>query len=200
MSEQSKNRVSIPLFPLRTVLFPGGPLPLRVFEPRYLDMISRCLREDGGFGVVLIKKGAETGPAEFVDIGTIAKVSDWYQGSDGILGVTATGERRFRVLTTERQSDGLNIATIDVLDAEASLPLPDEYQFLADILKGVLDDFGRLYEGLEKRYDDANWVSCRLAEILPIAAENRQRCLEIDDAMGRLAVVAEMVSSVRGAS
>ena len=78
-------KVEIPLFPLRTVLYPGGPLPLRIFEPRYLDMISRCLKNDAPFGVVLIREGSEIGPATTYEIGTLAKIIDWYQGSDGVL-------------------------------------------------------------------------------------------------------------------
>jgi len=78
------------------VLFPGGPLPLRIFEQRYLDMISSCLKNDSPFGVLLIREGAEVGPATTYDVGTLARITDWYQGSDGLLGVTATGSRRFR--------------------------------------------------------------------------------------------------------
>ena len=84
--------VRVPLFPLSTVLFPGGPLPLRIFEARYVDMISRCMKDDSPFGVVLIREGDEVGPAKTHDIGTLARIVDWYQGSDGLLGVTARGE------------------------------------------------------------------------------------------------------------
>ena len=96
------NRTTLPLFPLSTVLFPEGPLPLRVFEPRYLDMISRCLREAAGFGVVLIVSGSDTGAVETSTVGTVARIVDWYQGSDGILGITARGTRQFRLHDTSR--------------------------------------------------------------------------------------------------
>ncbi|MEM9207821.1 MAG: LON peptidase substrate-binding domain-containing protein, partial [Pseudomonadota bacterium] len=98
--------MTCPLFPLRTVLYPGGPLPLRIFEARYLDMISNCLKTESPFGVLLIREGAETGPASTYEVGTLARITDWYQGSDGLLGVTAIGERRFRLLSAERQADG----------------------------------------------------------------------------------------------
>ena len=88
--------MEIPLFPLHTVLYPGGPLPLRIFEQRYLDMISRCLKSESLFGVLLIKNGNEAGLAETWNVGTLAKIVDWYQGSDGLLGVTAIGQQRFR--------------------------------------------------------------------------------------------------------
>jgi len=97
--------VQIPLFPLNTVLFPGGPLPLRIFEARYVDMVSSCLKEDSPFGVLLIRDGGETGNATTHEIGTLARIVDWYQGSDGLLGVTAVGEQRFRLLSSHRQDD-----------------------------------------------------------------------------------------------
>ena len=81
--------MQVPLFPLNTVLFPGGPLPLRIFEPRYLAMVSDCVSNDSPFGVLLIRKGGETGPASTHEVGTLARISDWYQGSDGLLGITA---------------------------------------------------------------------------------------------------------------
>ncbi len=190
----------LPLFPLRTVLFPEGPLPLRVFEPRYLDMISRCMRESRGFGVVLIEEGNETGQARYANVGTVANIVDWYQGSDGILGVTAIGAERFRVERADVQADGLNIGHCSALPEPATLPLPADFDHLADILKSVLDDFGRLYAEHEKRYDDASWVACRLAEILPIAAADKQRCLEADSTPERLAMVAELVRSIRPGS
>lgn len=190
----------IPLFPLRTVLFPDGPLPLRIFETRYLDMISQCMRDESGFGVVLISRGVESGPAEFHDIGTVARIVDWYQGSDGVLGVTATGEERFRVLEREVAADGLNFGTVEMLPAFVAKPLPATYEFLADILRGVLDDLGRLYESYERRYEDANWVGCRLAEILPIKPEDKQLCLELDDSLERLEVIRGLVRTVRGTS
>ncbi|MEM8982620.1 MAG: LON peptidase substrate-binding domain-containing protein [Pseudomonadota bacterium] len=194
------NEQTLPLFPLRTVLFPEGPLPLRVFEARYLDMISRCMRESTGFGVVMIERGQETGPASFAEIGTVAEITDWYQGSDGILGVTAVGKQRFRVIERSVADDGLNTATVEWLEEPPSLALPSDYSHLAAILQSVLDDFGRLYAGSDKRYDDAAWVSYRLAEILPISAEDKQRCLEAPSTAVRLEIVGELVQAIRPGS
>ncbi len=190
--------MKVPLFPLSTVLYPGGPLPLRIFEPRYLDMISRCLKSDVPFGVLLIKSGNETGPAKTYDVGTLARIIDWYQGSDGLLGITAIGEQRFRLKSVERQPDGLNIGEIELLEPEDQHLLPEEYKPLAGILAGVLDDLGRLYESLDRQYDDAGWVGYRFAEILPITPEQKQSCLEANDALQRLILVREVLDSVRG--
>jgi len=190
--------VKVPLFPLNTVLFPGGPLPLRIFEARYVDMISSCLRNEAPFGVVLIREGAETGPATTHDIGTLARIVDWYQGSDGLLGVTAIGEQRFRLLSSCRQDDGLNVGEVELLTDEPATPLPDEYQEMATILTGVLDDLGRLYESLERRMDDASWVTSRFVEILPIDLEQKQRCLEQNDPVERLRIVKELLEAASG--
>ncbi|MGI9270145.1 MAG: LON peptidase substrate-binding domain-containing protein [Woeseiaceae bacterium] len=190
--------MQVPLFPLNTVLFPGGPLPLRIFEPRYVDMISHCMRHESPFGVLLIRDGDEAGPATTYNIGTLARITDWYQGSDGLLGITAIGEQRFRLVSSTRQDDGLNIGEIEILENEPNLPLPEEYQEMAAILAGVLDDLGRLYESLERRFDDASWVTSRFVEILPLDLEEKQRCLEQSDPVERLQIVREVLESTRG--
>jgi Lon protease-like protein len=188
---------TIPLFPLRTVLFPNGPLPLRVFEPRYLDMVSRCLKEDTEFGVVLVLSGSEVGDARTATIGTRARILDWYQGSDGILGITAVGTRRFTLGDTSRQADGLYIGEIEELEEEPRCPLPQEYESMATLLEVVVNDLGKLYEDLDKDYEDASWVGRRFAEILPITLEQKQACLEMNDPVERLRFVQPLLRSIR---
>ncbi len=189
--------VQVPIFPLNAVLFPDGPLPLRVFEPRYLDMVSRCLKTDQPFGVLLIRDGNEVGMATTYEVGTLARISDWYQGSDGILGVTAIGEQRFRMTACERQSDGLNIGDIELLESEPFVPLPEHYQPLKHILANVLDDLGRLYESQLRRYDDASWLTYRFLEVLPIDLTEKQKCLEEDNAARRLRLIGRLLNAVR---
>ena len=190
--------LQVPLFPLSTVLFPGGPLPLRIFEARYVDMIGRCMKNDEPFGVLLIREGQEAaGPATTFEVGTLARIVDWYQGSDGLLGVTARGERRFRLLDAWREPDGLNVGEIELLPEELQLPLPEEYRPMAKILAGVLDDLGRLYEDFERRLDDAGWVTNRFFEILPIDLEEKQLCLEQSDPVERLRLVRDVLKNVR---
>ena len=189
--------MQVPLFPLNTVLFPGGPLPLRIFEPRYLGLVSQCLKSDKPFGVLLIRDGGETGPATTYNVGTLARITDWYQGSDGLLGITAIGEQRFRLIASERQDDGLNIGDIETLEYESVTPLPEEYQEMAAILAGVLDDLGHSYESLDRHFDDASWVTSRFVEILPIDLEEKQRCLEQSDPVERLRIVRKLLDSAR---
>lgn len=190
--------MEIPLFPLRTVLFPGGPLPLRIFESRYIDMISECMKKDSPFGVVLIREGSELGQETFHDVGTLANITDWYQGSDGLLGVTAAGGQRFRLLSSRQQADGLIVGKIEVIAPEPDMALPDEFASLRKILESVLDDLGRLYETLARRFDDAVWVTYRLIEVLPIDLEQKQQFLESSDTLARLKLIDELMNSVRG--
>ncbi len=189
--------LSVPLFPLGTVLFPGGPLPLRVFEPRYLAMVSRCLREESQFGVVLIKEGTDTGTVATRDVGTLARIVDWYQGSDGILGITARGTRPFRLQAISRQADGLYLGEVELLPEPPPQPLPEEFRPMATLLESVIDDLGRLYDAIDKHYGDAAWVGCRLAEILPMPPADKQRCLELDDPVERLQFLRPMLRPFR---
>jgi uncharacterized protein len=183
---------SIALFPLNIVLFPGGPLPLRIFETRYLDMVRSCMRGDQRFGVVLIREGGEVGPAETFDVGTMARIIDFHQLSDGFLGLSCVGEQRFRIVNRSRQADGLNLAQIDWIAAEPTVEVPHHHVHLAELLKTVLPELGEVYSGIEMHLSDAAWVGHRLAEILPIAATEKQFCLELEDPIRRLDVLSPL--------
>ena len=177
----------IPLFPLGLVLFPGGPLPLRIFETRYVDLVRRCLRDGSGFGVVLIREGVEAGgPARTFGVGTYARIVDFSRQPDGLLGIRATGERRFRILERRRARDGLNLADVEWLADERPQPLPEEFAELGPTIDAILTQAGEPYASLERRPGDASWVSARLAEILPVPAVHKQHCLELDDPVERL--------------
>ncbi len=186
----------IALFPLNVVLFPDGPLPLRIFEARYLDMVRRCMREGENFGVVLIREGHEVGPAETFDVGTLAQIVDFHQLSDGLLGLSCFGRQRFRIRSRDRQSDGLQVAEIDRLAPEPSLPVPERHARLPQLLKAVLPQLGEVYEGLEMRLDDAAWVGHRLTEILSIPLVEKQTYLELDDPIRRLDILNPLAPAV----
>ncbi len=177
----------IPLFPLNTVLFPGGPLPLRIFEPRYVDMVRSCMRESASFGVVLIRAGQEAGAvSSAAEVGTAASIVDFDQMPDGLLGIVCVGEQKFRVESRRVQADGLNIGTVTWLPSEAPVPLPPQHAHLGQLLRRVLPQLGEMYRVTQPRFDDASWVGSRLAEILPISLSDRQECLELDDPLARL--------------
>jgi Lon protease-like protein len=178
----------LPLFPLNMVLFPEGPLPLRIFEPRYVDLVKHCMRQRSSFGVLLIRAGSEAGSvASTADVGTSARIEDFYQLPDGLLGITCIGERKFRVKRRWSQSDGLNIGEIEWLETERAAELPAEYAHLGELVRKVLPELGDLYANMTMRPADASWVGSRLAEILPISLLDKQHCLEIDDPAQRLA-------------
>ena len=155
------------------------------------------MKSDSPFGVVLIKDGHETGTATTYNVGTLAKITDFYQGSDGLLGVTAMGGQRFRLLSNERQHDGLNIAEVELIEAEVSSPLPDKYQAMRSMLANILDDLGRLYETQDRALSDAVWVTYRFLEILPIDLEQKQLILESSDTAARLRLVDELLDAAR---
>jgi len=185
---------SIPLFPLHSVLFPGGPLALRIFESRYLDMVSRCLRDESGFGVVLIREGREVGEVpQFYEVGTYGYIRYWAQRKDGLLGITVTGERRFRILETSVQPDRLIIAEVDMLPSAPAQPLPKQYAPLAKQLQRILDELSHPYLTLERHYEDAEWVGGRLAEVLPLELVLKQRLLQEEDPLVRLEQLKEIL-------
>ena len=156
------------------------------------------MKADQPFGVLLIKDGKEAGPATTYEVGSLDRITDFYQGSDGLLGITAMGGQRFRLTANERQSNGLNIGEIELLEPETPLPLPDEYRALPEMLANVLEDLGRLYEVESREYQDAVWVTYRFLEILPIDLEQKQLSLESSDTLARLTLVSELLDSVRG--
>ena len=186
---------TLALFPLNTVLFPGGPLPLRIFETRYLDMLSRCLKSDAGFGVCLIEQGSETGRARTYTVGTLARVRDWSNDADGLLHILATGERRFRIQRMRAQHDGLYLGEVEWLPDESPLPLPESAQPLAELLRTLLAPMTERYATITEAYDDSSWVGYRLAELLPLPVKQRQHLLELSDAQLRLDVIAALVQS-----
>ena len=174
----------LPLFPLQTVLFPGGPLNLRIFETRYLDMIASVLRGDNRFGVVAIRSGSEVGEAETFAVGTTAEIVDW-QDTDGLLAITAVGRDSFALEESSRRPDGLYVGRVALLAEPPALPLLPEHSRLKSLLETLLAQLPS-YARVPTAYDDAVWVGARLAEILPFTLVLKQSLLETRDARARL--------------
>lgn len=180
----------IPLFPLGTVLFPGGVLPLRVFETRYLDMIGECMREQKGFGVCTIKSGSEVGrAATCYDIGTLAFIQDFDQAEDGLLSIVARGERRFRILHSRVEPNQLLRASVAWLEDAEDAPVPPQHRPMADFLAQLIRRAGEPFTGMPTDFDSSSWVAGRLAELLPFALADKQRLLEMDAPLDRLDVI-----------
>ena len=186
----------IPIFPLRTILFPGSKLPLRIFEPRYLDMVSACMRSKREFGIVLSRKVPQPGMLETYATGTLATIIDWNQGNDGLLGITVLGTNKFELLSMIKQEDGLNIGEIKIIEREEDFKAPPNFDNMISLLEAILDDID-LYEDREKFFESASWVSFRFAEILPLKIEDKQKCLEFDDPILRLNFLEPLIKLIR---
>lgn len=190
----------LPVFPLNTVLFPGGPLPLRIFETRYVDMVSDCMKQERPFVVAALTEGTETDSWSYQEIGTLAHIRDFESLPDGLLGIVAVGQGRVRLSEPRRQADGLNMATIEELADEESIAVSEQDADLADLLHDLIEQLPEFYGGIEKHYEDASWVGYRLAEILPLSLAQKQYFLEIEDAGRRLQILRPLVSSLKVAA
>jgi Lon protease-like protein len=180
----------IPLFPLGTVLFPGGLLPLKIFEQRYLDMAAACLKEGSPFGICLIAEGGEVGtPSMPHPVGTLATIGDWEMEQLGILMVTARGSRRFRILDSVVGPGQRLEATVEVLAEPGPTPFPAERQRLLPLLRRIVADLGVERIAEPHRFDEAEWVGYRITEVLPIQNLAKQKLLELDDPLARLEIL-----------
>ena len=189
---------SLALFPLRTVLFPGGLLPLKVFEHRYVEMTKTCMRDDQPFGVCLITHGAEVAqpdaPApEFETIGTLARITNFDMPQLGILHLQTEGLTRFRVHRHSVDPSGLVVGEVTTIPGEQRLAMPDLYAPLVRILEAIAARLGPENFPLDVHYDDASWVGYRLAELLPLPLSIKQRMLEVNDANVRLAALKQFL-------
>ena len=186
------NTLDLPLFPLKTVLFPGGVLPLRIFEPRYLDMVSRCLRSDSRFAVVSITEGQEAGEtAQFTNLGTLAVIVDFDQLQDGLLGITCRGSEGIKVHKHWRQADGLNIGRIERLPALPDQQIEDHHSSLVRFLRDLLaqDDIRPYRRWLQENWTHQRWIGDRIAELLPLPLPLKLSLLEMQDPAQRLEIL-----------
>jgi hypothetical protein len=181
----------LPLFPLNTVLFPGGVLPLRVFEARYMDMTRECLKHDQPFGVCLIREGAEVGtPAKPEGVGCLAYITHWDMQQLGLLQLRTRGGRRFRVLDSSVAGQGLLRARVELLPDETDADVPALFTALTDLLRLVVADKKSEAVFAEPHaFGSASWVGYRLSEILPVPLPAKQKLLELDGALTRLEIL-----------
>jgi Lon protease-like protein len=189
-----RGRTELPLFPLKTVLFPGGVLPLRIFEQRYIEMAKACLKDEQPFGVCLITQGEEVAhdPAvlpEFSAIGTLATIASWDMPELGILHVTARGGERFQVRSRRVEANGLVVAETARIPAEPAVALASRFEPMVRLLELVAARVGPHQFPEARAYDDASWVGYRLAEVLPLPLSIKQGMLEINDSDMRLALL-----------
>ncbi len=201
-SEAMTTRKEIPLFPLGNVLFSGGRMPLRIFEPRYLDLVGRCMKTQSGFGVVLIREGVEARrrkderPPTLFEVGTYARIADFNQLSNGMLGVVCAGKGKFRIHRSWQAADHLTLAEVEFLPEEPAAPMPEEFESLIATLRMLVAHPLVRKLGAEVDYEDARSVGWRLAELLPVDAETKQGMLEMQDPMARLEALKDILAKL----
>ena len=194
----ARSRETVPIFPLSTVLFPGSLLPLRIFEVRYMDMARACLRDASPFGVCLIREGQEVGaPAVPEPVGCLARIADCDVEELGILKVRAEGLERLRIVSSEVNRQGLIVGRVEPLAAEGAAPDAPGLGESAEFLRKAIAGIGAQRFGQPLRFDDASWVSFRLAEILPLRIDVKQKLLELTDATLRIAILHKFLQQQR---
>jgi uncharacterized protein len=179
----------LPIFPLGSVLFPGGTLALKIFEQRYMDMAKDCLKRAKPFGIALIREGEEVGtPAAPHPVGTLALIDDWDMPNLGVLQVKVIGSTRFRIITSTVATSGLIMGTVNSIDAD--LPATGaELNACAEFLKKILTQINMIEGVAESQFSDASWVSFRITELLPFGGSVKQKMLELTDAKIRLEIL-----------
>jgi len=213
--------LQLPLFPLQTVLFPGGLLPLQIFEVRYLDMIARRYRDGEPFGVVCLREGSEVrkpAPAAkpsgeafareaFFSVGTLARITEFERAQPGLIMIRSIGTRRFRVCRSAQQQFGLWVGDVELLADDAMVAVPDDLAFTRNVLQGLVHNIERSIEpsgraGVEAPlrqpylWDDCGWLANRWCELLPLRPDLKQRLLALDSPVLRLELVADILGEL----
>ena len=196
---------SLPLFPLSTVLFPGGVLPLRIFEVRYLDMIGKCYKAGAPFGVVSLTQGSEVrqpGSAEaFSTVGTLATITDFEVPRPGLMTIRANGAQRFRITSRDQLKHGLWIADVESLAPDMDVEIPADLQVTSTALGQLIQSLELKSGGKEPlplrapyRLGDCGWVANRWCELLPLPVALKQRLMELDNPLVRLELVSDVLA------
>ncbi len=224
MSTTSTTLTQLPLFPLQAVLFPGGSLPLRIFEVRYLDMIGRCHKAGEPFGVVCLSEGSDTrrrvpddgtgkpsgdgfAHEAFFPVGTLARITKFERPQPGLMMIGCVGTQRFRVQRSDKLKHGLWVADVELITDDRELPVPDDLHFTREALQGLVRNIEDSIEqsgeaGIEMpllepyRWDDCGWLANRWSELLPLAPALKQRFMALDSPVLRLELVADTLGQI----
>jgi len=170
---------------------------LRIFEPRYVDMVSHCMRNTSSFGVVAVQEDSAEGGSRVFGVGTAARIVDWDLSDDGFLSIRTLGEQRFHIESMSKKPDGLDLASVSWFDPEPVIAVPKSLEYLSSVVIGLLEEFDQLYGDTPMRPKDAGWLGYRLAELLPLPIAQKQLYLELDDPVARLQQLARDVSQLR---
>ena len=179
--------MKVPVFPLNSVVLPGGRIPLQLFEPRYIDMLTRCLKSDEGFVITLLRDGAEAGrEASFYEMGTYVRIIDFQQLENGLLGITVEGDAKVSIVRSWQQDDGLNLCEMEFLPVETPGSIPVAFHELPSVLRALFRHPIIRDLGMSVDYEDARDVGWRLTELLPLDKQEKQHLMEIQDPLERL--------------
>lgn len=200
----------LPLFPLNTVVFPGGRLPLRIFEQRYLDMVKQAIADNTPFGIcaplwgtpegtpplrggpsAAIHEGTGTGTPHAV--GTRVRVTDWDMPETGILHIDTQAEERFVIRSTDTEPGGLIVGSVEAVSSEATTAVPDELELAVEILRHIVSEYGDTHFPAPHEFDNAVWVGYRLSEVLPLKLSIKQSLLEMNDSVMRVRILTEFL-------
>lgn len=185
---------TLPLFPLNTVVFPGGLLPLRIFEQRYFDMVKQAIADNTPFGICAICEGSEVGtPAIPYTVGTRVHITDWDMPQTGILHIETQAAERFVVRSTRTEPSGLLIGSVDAVSVEPAIAVPDELELAVEILRHIIDEYGDARFPAPHEFGNAVWVGYRLSEVLPLKRSIKQNLLEMNDSVVRLRILTEFL-------
>lgn len=195
---------TISLFPLSTVLLPHGRMRLQIFEPRYLDLVSRCLKQEGeeGFGVVWLRQGSEVHHQEstvdnrLAQIGTFARIVDWDALPNGLLGITIEGDRKFRLVSSHQRPDHLHLAEVEWVEEEPFVPLPEQTEELKILLAQLLEHPHIERMNLNPDVKDIATLGFLLAQLLPMPEHIKFALLAESDPMQRLHVIMEILDDI----
>ena len=187
----------VPIFPLNTVLLPEAELSLRIFEPRYTDMISRCMKSSSSFGVCLIREGQEAGLASSTyEMGTLADIQDWNMRADGFLGITVRGDKRFKILNEEVKPGQLLVAKIEVFEDDCQIMISRDYEFLFSLFNDLQNQSDIVYSLDKLAKDGGNRLGLALANLLPIKLTQKQYFLQLTNPELRLEGIADLVNQL----
>jgi Lon protease-like protein len=186
--------IALPLFPLNAVVFPGGRLPLKIFEQRYLEMVKQAIAADAPFGICAIREGAETGtPATPYSVGTRVRITDWDMLQTGILHIGTQAQERFVIRSTRAEPSGLLIGEVEAVSTEAAIAVPADLELAVEILRHVINEYGEAHFPPPHDFGNAVWVGYRLSEVLPLKLSIRQNLLEMNDSITRLRILTEFL-------
>lgn len=182
-----------PLFPLDTVVFPDGVLPLRIFEPRYLDLVSMCMKRSTGFGICVARPANNGGFSLPHSVGTLVEIVDFDRLEDGCLGITVEGRRRFNVLSTRQAGNGLWWGTVEFIREGLDVDCPAEFDTLREIAEALLEQADSSWSRYTPHYNSALWLSARLTELLPFDPATKHTLLATSDPIERLRYIQPLV-------